>query len=151
MDNQEALKFLKTNGIVMASAKGPVPRMSEVIAGEPIKGSWWGHAKGHEIYSVLSFLEDSPDVLVCRLIDGKVTLVHRRLWPALIRVAEHFAPERLVRVDHEHPSSGRHINHETPFPLWADAFRQSAANAFAESQAFDALGMWSQQPTEGST
>jgi hypothetical protein len=151
VDNEEALKFLKTNGIVMASAKGPVPRMSEVIAGEPIKGSWWGHAKGHEIYSVLSFLEDSPDVLVCRLIDGKVTLVHRRLWPALIRVAEHFAPERLVRVDHEHPSSGRHINHETPFPLWADAFRQSAANALAESQASDALGMWSQQPTEGST
>jgi len=148
VDNEQALRFLETHGVVMASAMGPVPRMSEVIAGEPIKGSWWGHAKGHDIYSILNFLEESPDVLVCRLIDGKVTLVHRRLWPALIRVAEHFAPERLARVEHEHTPSGRHVNHETPFPLWADALSQRAANALSESDAFDALGPWSREPTK---
>jgi hypothetical protein len=125
--------------------------MSEVIAGEPITGSWWGHAKGHEIYSVLSFLEESPDVLVCRLIDGKVTLVHRRVWPALIRVGEHFALERLARVEHEPTPSGHHVNHETPFPLWADALSQNAASSLSESDAFDALGTWSRQPTDRTT
>lgn len=148
VDNEEALRFLETHGVVMASAKGPVPRMSEAIAGEPIKGSWWGHAKGHEIYDVLSFLEESPDVLVCRLIDGKVTLIHHRLWPALIRVAGFFSPDRLARVEHEHTSSGHHVNHETPFPLWTDALSRNAANALTEPEALDALGTWSLQPSK---
>ena len=143
MDNNEALKFLEVHGVVLASAKGPVPRMSEVIAGEPIRGSWWGHAKGHEIYSVLGFLEESPDVLVCRLIGGKITLVHRRLWPALIRVADHFAPERLARVVQEHTDSGRHVNYETPFPLWAHSLSREATKQVTESEVFDALGAWS--------
>lgn len=143
MNNEEALRFLESHGVVMASAKGPVPRMSEEIAGEPIKGSWWGHAKGHEIYSVLNFLEESPDVLVCRLIEGKVTLVHRRVWPALIRVAGRFPPERLARVEQEHTSSGRHVTHETPFPLWSDARSMKMAKNLSEADAFAILGEWS--------
>src|ERR1017187_1409764 len=106
MDTEEAFKFLETHGIVLASAKGPVPRMSEVIAGEPIRGSWWGHAKGGEIYRILGLLEESPDVLVCRVIGGKITLVHRRLWPALIRAAGRFPRERLSRVEPEHTETG---------------------------------------------
>ncbi len=102
--------------MVLASAKGSVPRMSEVFAGEPIRGSWWGHNKGHEINAALGFVSDSPYALVCRLKEGKNTFVHRRLWPALIRVAHHFAPERLANVEQEHTKSGHHVNHETPFP-----------------------------------
>jgi hypothetical protein len=51
-------------------------------------------------------------------------------------------------VEHEHTSSGHHVNHETPFPLWADALSRNAANALTESEAFDALGTWSLQPTK---
>jgi hypothetical protein len=142
MDTTEALAFVEARGVVLASAKGPVARMSEVIIGEPIHGSWWGHPQGDEIYRVLSFLQESPDVLVCRVVDGKVTLVHRRLWPALIRAADRFAPERLARVEQEHTPTGRHVNHETPFPLWADRDVRDAAERLSESEALDALGEW---------
>jgi len=142
MDTVEALEFVRAHGVVLASAKGPVPRISEVVAGEPIHGSWWGHPKGDEIYRVLGSLHDAPDVLVCRVVAGKITFVHRRLWPALIRVADRFPLERLARVEQEHTASGRHVNHETPFPLWADQRSRDAAERLTDDQALAALGDW---------
>lgn len=58
------------------------------VAGESIRGSWWTHPRGKEIFRALTELEDDEDVRSCKLIDGKVTFVHRRLWPALLRVAQ---------------------------------------------------------------
>lgn len=142
MNADEALQYLETHGVVLASAKGPVPRMSEVIAGEPIRGSWWGHPKGGEIYSVLGVLQASPDVLVCRVVNGKITLVHRRLWPALIRAADRLPLEHLAKIEQEHTEKGRHVNHETPFPLWADPTSLSVAKTLGEVEALTALGEW---------
>ena len=31
----------REHGIVLVSAKGPAPRLTEAIIGKPIKGSWW--------------------------------------------------------------------------------------------------------------
>ncbi len=56
----------------------------EFIAGEPIRGSWWGHPEGKRIYATLVDWHD-PDVVACKLIEGKETFVHRALWPALAR------------------------------------------------------------------
>jgi hypothetical protein len=56
------------------------------VTGGPVKGSWWGHAKGKVIYKIATELEASPDVLTTKLVKGKVTFVHRALWPALLRV-----------------------------------------------------------------
>jgi hypothetical protein len=90
----------------------------------------------------LGFLQESPDVLVCRVINGKITLVHRRLWPALIRVAGRFPRERLSKVEQVHTESGRHVNVETGFPEWADPDSLTAADSLTESQALEALGKW---------
>lgn len=139
MDETEALDFVESRGVVLAAAKGPAPKMAEVIVGEPIRGSWWAHPRAHEIYSVLSSLESSPDVLVCRALNGKVTLIHRRLWPALVRAADRFPVERLARVDQEHTPSGHHVNHATPFPLWADAKCLREAAALNEPEAIALL------------
>src|SRR6478736_240953 len=79
----EPLEWLREQGMVLQSARGPVPNVTEYVAGEPIRGSWWGHPAGHEIFAVLTHLMSSPDVVATRLINGKITLVHRRLWPAL--------------------------------------------------------------------
>lgn len=66
-------------------AHDPVlPSVTTIAAGTPIAGSWWGHPAGHVIFRVLSDLED--EVAWPKLVDGKVTLVHRRLWPALAAV-----------------------------------------------------------------
>jgi len=55
------------------------------VAGK-VKGSWWSHPKGGLIYQIGSALEDHADVLVVKLVEGRVTYVHRVLWPALLRV-----------------------------------------------------------------
>jgi len=57
-----------------------------------VRGSWWGHPAGGAIYQVAEALADHPDVVVTRLVSGKVTYVHRRLWPALLAVACARAP-----------------------------------------------------------
>jgi phosphoketolase len=140
MDAAAAVDFVREHGVVLVSAKGEAPTLTHAIAGEPIKGSWWGHPLGKRIFALQQHVCDHPDILVCRLLDDKLTLVHRRLWPALAAAAPRIAPSRLCRVTQEHTASGRHVNCETPFPDWlpADAAREAAALAPAEALA--ALG-----------
>jgi hypothetical protein len=117
----QAMAFIREHGMVLAAARGPVPRMAEVIAGEPIKGSWWAHPKSHHIFSIFQQLAESPDILVCRFVDGKVTFVHRRLWLALVRLADRFEPERIAQVHQEHTAKGHHETHDVSFPDWVPA------------------------------
>jgi hypothetical protein len=142
MTAAEALVFIEQHGVVLASAKGPVPRLTEAIAGEPIKGSWWGHPKGQQIFLILEAVTESEAVLVCRLIKGKITLVHRRLWPALVRLAKSFSPDQIAQVKQEHTSSGRHVNKEVPFPRWVPAEVIKRAKSMTEAEAIAALGEW---------
>ena len=79
--------FVRRHGVVLESAHGPVPNLAETVVGAPIRGSWWGHAKGKEIFWLTRAARSSKAVLVYRLMAGKVTYVHRRLWPALVRLA----------------------------------------------------------------
>ena len=68
------------------------PSLTALVAGKPIQGSWWGHPAGRRIFHVASALEDGGEVLFVPLLSAKVTLVHRRLWPALVSVGESHAP-----------------------------------------------------------
>ena len=76
----EAIEFVKEHGVVLEAARGPVPSLVEAIIGASVRGSWWGHHRAHEIFQLTRAMRSSPDVLVCRLVDGKITYVHRRLW-----------------------------------------------------------------------
>ena len=64
------------------------PSLTAMVAGAPIKGSWWGHPSGKRIFQVANALEDGGQALFVPLLSAKVTLVHRRLWPALVSVGE---------------------------------------------------------------
>src|SRR3990172_13285839 len=92
MTPKEALAFVKTNGVVLESGRGSVPSLAEAVACGPIRGSWWAHPKGNDIFLCSRAVRQSPDVLVCRLVGGKVTYVHRRLWPAPGGVGPGFSP-----------------------------------------------------------
>jgi hypothetical protein len=83
----ETVKALEASGLLyMHDARKP--SLTALVAGAPIKGSWWGHPAGKRIFQVASTLEDGGQVLFVPLLSAKVTLVHRRLWPALISVGE---------------------------------------------------------------
>lgn len=144
MTTEEAMTFVKEHGVVLVSAKGAVPRLTEAILGEPIKGSWWGHPKSHQIYAILQAVSESEDILVCRLVEGKVTLVHRRLWPALVRVAKRFPPDQTAQVRQEHTPSGHHVNREVPFPKWVPTAVREQAREMGDQEALIALGPWTQ-------
>lgn len=128
MSPKQGLAFVKRHGVVLQAARGPVPSLAEAIAGGPIRGSWWGHPKGHEIFRVAEAVSESPDVLVCKLVDGKVTYVHRRLWPALVRLAARFEKRRLDKTWNEHTRTGAHRSRRIAFPKWVPSeVRQQAA------------------------
>jgi hypothetical protein len=141
---EDALAFVREHGVVLASAKGIAPRLTEAIVGEPIKGSWWAHPKSHKIYAILGAVTESDQVLVCRLIGGKITLVHRRLWPSLVRLADRFTPEQLAQVQEEHTSSGRHVSRDVTFPRWVPPEVLTQARAVDEQRALAIFGPWVQ-------
>lgn len=136
MTGREAIAFVEREGIVLQAARGPVPNLAEAIAGGAIRGSWWGHPKGREIFRVAEVVCSSPDVLVCKLVGGKVTYVHRRVWPALVRLSSRFQKRQLARVWEEHTVSGAHRSRRQPFPKWvpAEVLAQAAALSVAEAE-----------------
>ena len=135
----DVMAKLIDEGVLLESARGPLTNVAELVAGEPIKGSWWGHPRGHEIFAELNVLADSPDVVRMRLVNGKVTLVHRRVWPALVRVADRFAPRQLAVLHEEHTAGGAHRVVEVPFPEWVPMEVASAAKSLSVDDALARL------------
>ncbi len=142
----DPIEFIERHGVVLASAKGPVPNLAEAVAGEPIRGSWWGHKKGSEIFRGLGAADDCPDVLCFRLVQGKVTFVHRRLWPALVRLADELGRDALTTIKQEHTETGAHRNVTTRYPKWVTPDVRAAARKLSEGEARAQLGFWLAAP-----
>ncbi|MFA6956706.1 MAG: hypothetical protein WC538_12620 [Thermoanaerobaculia bacterium] len=142
MTAKQALAFIRKHGVVLEAARGKAPSLVEAVAGEPVRGSWWSHPKGREIFAVTRAIRDSDDILVCRLIGGKVTFVHRRLWAALVRVASRLPAGRLARVLELHTESGRHEVRDVAFPEWVPPDVLAAAGELSEEEAVAELSRW---------
>jgi len=82
----------------IADAPAIAARTGATIVGAPVPGSWWGHPLGQKIYHVSQQLSAHRDVLETKLVSGKVTFVHRILWPALLGVATAREPWQLQRL-----------------------------------------------------
>jgi len=137
---EQALAFVRRHGIVSESVRrGAIPSLVDAIAGEAVRGNWWSHARSRDIFSLTRGVRDAPEVLVCRLVDGKISFVHERLWPALARLAQQFPPDRLARVRETHTSSGKHALGQTPFPDWLPKSVIAAARKLSEKDARAAL------------
>lgn len=107
-----------------------------------MRGSWWGHPKGNDIFRLSRAIRSSPDVLVCRLVGGKITYVHRRLWPALVRLAGRFSKRRLAAVKEAHTAAGKHKLLVTPFPKWAPKEILGVAKKLTEKEAASQLASY---------
>ena len=137
-----ALAFVRRHGIVLESAKGPVPNLAEAVVGAPIRGNWWGHRKGKQIFWVTRGVRDSHDILVCRAVAGKVTYVHRRLWPALVKLASRFPRRNLAALREIHTPRGEHKIELVPFPRWVPAQAKRLAARLSRADAMSTLGAW---------
>ena len=142
MTPRAAMDFIRYHGVVVESAKGLEPSFAAHVAGERISGSWWGHPKGHEIYELTQKVHDSRAVLTCTLAKGRITFIHRRLWPSFVKLASHFVEGAFDKVREVHTESGRHQRRDIAFPEWVDEHTRSVAASLANAQARDAIGVW---------
>ncbi len=121
---QQILDLLKRYGLLLVSDPH-LPSVVSLVAGEPVRRSWWGHPRGKEMYAVLNQLAAREEVLMSTLVSGKATYVHQRLWSALIGVGtareswqlhdlsgsagfllETLSQEQTLRIDQVHQSTG---------------------------------------------
>src|SRR4051812_1024188 len=135
MKPEQALAWVKKCGIAVESGHVRVPSLAQIVAGEPVKGSWWAHAKGKQIFRLSRKIRASGDVLVCRLVDGKITYVHKRLWPALVSSATQYPRQRLAALREVHTRSGKHKVILTPYPKWVPKEVMKAAGKVSEEEA----------------
>ena len=84
-------------------------------------------------------MRDSDEILVCRLLAGKITFVHRRLWPALARIGDQLEPGHIARLHERHTASGRHVLDEIPFPAWVPSEVHAKANLLDDALAWAAI------------
>ena len=144
MTISEALKLVEKQGILLESAHGPIPNLAESVVGAPIRGGWWGHPRGQEIFAITRAMRQSRDILVCRLIAGKITYVHRRLWPALARLSKEVGLAKLAVVTETHTTSGRHEVTEIPFTEWLPEEARTEAKQLSLDEARHLLGSYKQ-------
>ncbi|HKW99123.1 MAG TPA: hypothetical protein VJN43_15390 [Bryobacteraceae bacterium] len=85
---------LSEHGLLLETDR-QLPNVCALVTGETVRGSWWAHPRSHDIFRVNCALADHMDVLVTKLISGKVTFVHRSLWPAVIAAGQLRTPEEL--------------------------------------------------------
>jgi len=87
LDERGAFALCEARGVLSLTRAPGLVSLVEAVAGGPVAGSWWSHPAGDRIYEIATALEASKDVLGAKLASGKMAFVHRRLWPALVRVA----------------------------------------------------------------
>ena len=135
MTPKQALAFVAKQGVVLESGRGPVPNLAEAIAGETIHGSWWAHPTANDIFLCTRAVRESAEVLVCRLVGGRVTYVHRQVLPALVRLSHRFDARRLAAIQEVHTPQGRHKLNTTEFPAWVPEGIVRAAGDLSDDEA----------------
>jgi hypothetical protein len=76
-------QVLERDGLLLVH-DAVLPSATAVVVGEAFGGSWWAHPQAHQIFDALQ--PCYRDATRVKLVVEKVTLVHRRLWPALVAV-----------------------------------------------------------------
>jgi len=90
----DAAAFLEQMGLLLQSPHPYLPSLFGAAQGQPAKpgaggfGQWPAHA-----WSWAGELAERDDVLLTKVLLGKRTLVHRRLWPALDAAVRERQPE----------------------------------------------------------
>jgi len=79
--------WVRASGLLLLQDAKLPSALAVVRGGVSEGGSWWSLPEADAIYAALERAADHADVLVAKLVAGKVTLIHRALWPAVLAVA----------------------------------------------------------------
>ena len=63
-----------------------------------MRGSWWSHPSAQIIFQVNERLEDDEDVLITKLVSGKVTFVHRSIWSEVVAIGRAREPWQVNKL-----------------------------------------------------
>ena len=81
----EAIAELEHRGLLLVH-DNVFPSLTRLAIGEPIRGSWWAHPLSNDVYMVSQRLQHCGEVVMTKLVSGKETYLHRRLWPHLVAI-----------------------------------------------------------------
>jgi len=81
-----ALEHLDERGLVLDSDP-KLPSVPSLVVERTVRGSWWADPEVHLIHRLGSRFTGHEDVLHVVLVSGKLTCLHKRLWPAFLAVA----------------------------------------------------------------
>ena len=140
----DALALLEQQRLLPMTSVPPLKCLVDEIAGERVKGSWWSHKAGKAIFNIASELDDHRDVVSVKLLAGKVTFVHRALWPSLLRVVTDPAWRKravtnkqakvlLVHSRQEHTASGKHVTVDEEWGAWAKRVKAKPKGTFDDA------------------
>ncbi len=82
----DILELIRGLGLLLETDNA-FPSLATTMVGGPISGSWCAHPMANEIYMMSREIARHEEVLVAKLLSGKSTYVHSRLWPSLIAIA----------------------------------------------------------------
>jgi len=91
---EDVLDYLGRLGVLLEADRN-FPSITGIMVREPIKGSWWSHPMANELYLLSQRLVQHSDTIFLKLLSGKTTYVHRRLWPELIAIGTAQEPWQL--------------------------------------------------------
>ena len=94
-DFDTALAAICEHGVLLETDRA-FPSLVALVADGPVKGTWWAHPLANEIYMLGQRLMDHRDVLFIRLVTGKMTYIHRRLWSSFYAIATARQPWQLA-------------------------------------------------------
>lgn len=111
MEFQRLLGYLEQKGLLS------LQDLMTFACGEPIVGPWSMHPAAPKVFHLGVGLSRHPDVALAKLLSGRFTFVHRRLWNALFAVGAAREPwqmhglsesaQALLRKTDREPQPGR--------------------------------------------
>lgn len=111
------------------------PSITSLVSGDAIRGPWWSHPQAKEVYRLSCDLRSHPDVLMIKLISGKVTAIHRPLWPAILAIGQAREPWQMAKLSKEAAALLKKVDKRGVVEATGDAVRELEKSllVFAES------------------
>lgn len=119
---------------LLLDADPTFPSISAFVLGPSLRGSWWAHPKANEMYRLACLLRSHPDVLMAKLVSGKVTLIHRPLWPAVFVIGTARESWQMKKLSKEAKALLKKIDKDTRVKGTGDAVRELEAKLLVQAE-----------------